>query len=98
MAYTAKNYLDLEGLTRFKNNLEDDMADIIDSALDTVQVDLQYNNNDNHALTLKVGTGAGDPDTILTADTVVTEDSSNLVTSGAVYTVIGDIETLLAAI
>lgn len=31
-------------------------------------------------------------------DTVVTENSDNLITSGAVYSVVGDIETLLAAI
>ena len=31
-------------------------------------------------------------------DSVVTQDSDNLITSGAVYDVVGDIETLLAAI
>lgn len=31
-------------------------------------------------------------------DTIVTSGSSNLITSGAVYTVCGNIETLLAAI
>ena len=98
MAYADKNYLDINGLTRFKLNLEDELETAILAGLDTVQVDLQYNTNDNHALTLKVGTGAGNPDTVLTADTTVTEDSDNLVTSGAVYAVVGDIETLLAAI
>lgn len=48
---------------------------------------------------------AGDQDKVLTGgatylgvDTTVTQSSSNLVTSGAVYTVVGDVESLLNAI
>lgn len=43
----------------------------------------------------KVLTGGA---TYLGVDTTVTQNSSNLVTSGAVYSVVGDVESLLAAI
>ena len=33
-----------------------------------------------------------------TVDTTVTEDSANLVTSGAVYAVVGDVESVLEAL
>ena len=33
-----------------------------------------------------------------TVDTTVTEDSTNLVTSGAVYAVVGDVESVLEAL
>jgi len=97
MAYSAKKYVDLTGLERFKNDLEDQVSDMISLATENLTADIGYNIED-HPYELTITTADGDTTTITTADNVVTQNSTNLVTSGAVYTVVGDIESLLASI
>lgn len=54
----------------------------------------------NNPLNYKLldGTTGKIPNDRITADVTPTQNSTNMITSGAVYTVLGDIETLLAAI
>ena len=95
MAYTTKKYVDQAGLRRFKTHMDAEIADMISDATEASVAEINYNTTDNHALTVTTPKGVT---TVTTADIVVTENSNNLVTSGAVYSVIGDVETLLAAI
>lgn len=95
MAYTIKKYVDQPGLQRFKTHLDVEVAGMISDATEASVAEINYNTNNNHALTVTTAKGTT---TVTTADLVVTENSNNLVTSGAVYSVIGDVETLLAAI
>lgn len=97
MAYSEKKYVDYPGLQRFKYNLDDQVLEMIDAATESLTADIGYNIQD-HPRELTVTSADGTTTTITTADNVVTQNSSNLVTSGAVYQVVGDIESLLAAI
>ena len=96
MAYTSKNYLDSNGLTRFKNKLDTQIANMITSATSGVVAEITYDDA-SHDRQLVMTTASGSS-VIFTADNTVTENSDALVTSGAVYDVIGDVETLLAAL
>lgn len=96
MAYTTKRYVDYDGIELFKQNLDNQIGDNIEDALSLALEDLSasfsYDITGAKPL-LKSGTS-----TIMTVETSAVQNNKNPITSGAVYTILGDIETLLAAI
>ena len=98
MAYTEKNYVDLTGLGEFKRmfglQLEEQVAGMISDATDSMASTIEYNES-THSLEVQTAT---ETFTAMSVDTAVTENSNFPVTSGAVYDIIGDVESLLAAI
>ena len=113
MAYDVKRFVDYAGLEKYTDEiLPQIIGEAVDGKLSAVSyIDVDKGSSGNPDVHKGLVTTNGSPHTVVTLDdladdlmeelpidTAVTANSTNLVTSGAVYTVIGDIETLLAAL